>query len=453
MLTTFTTPVDRPLRGREREMARVRDILEHGRHGGRTLLIVEGRPGLGKTRLMRECMALADRLGYVTAPASRTARPARPASWPRHHFQAPGHREAGARHHTPVRPVLVPIDEFQGIGPAWTEQAAALRNGPHHDRVVWVVARRTGLGPDPAGLLLSDPTDHCERIALGALSSSAALELAADLLGAAPSPLLARLVEEFDGHPRLIVELLTGMREEQNIQIVDDRSTLVSSRLPERLRARVRTTLAQYSPECRQLLCVAAVMGEEVEYEELAVMLHTSPSALLPVVEEACATGIVRDEGARTVFHNELLRQIIDDSVPGALKRALYREAAVLRTVRRTPENNTRTDDRADTRAEDRTDVRTDVRTDDTGAPDGAQPPYAPGPDHPRLSAQQHELIRLVGEGLTNQQMARRLGLSPHTVNYHLRKLFKCFGVNSRIDLLRAAEPHRAPSPADRQEP
>lgn len=70
----------------------------------------------------------------------------------------------------------------------------------------------------------------------------------------------------------------------------------------------------------------------------------------------------------------------------------------------------------------------------------------------PRLSRQQQGVVRLVSEGLTNRQMARRLGLSPHTVNYHLRRLFKSYGVNSRIDLLRAvAEHHGAPAgaPAD----
>ncbi|RLU80662.1 hypothetical protein CTZ27_34765 [Streptomyces griseocarneus] len=445
MLTTHTAPTDQPLRGRERELARVHDVLEHGRGGGSALLLIEGQPGCGKTRLMRECMTLADRLGYVaahTGAAPRAARPARSA-WQRHHLQAPGHRESAVRHHAPLRPVLVTIDEFQGTG-SRPDGAGAFRRAAHHDRVVWVVARRTGMGPDPSCLLLSDPTSRFERVVLGALPRTAALELAADLLGAALSPLLVRLVEQFDGHPRLITELLTGLREEQGVQIADGRATLLTSRLPERLRARVRTTLAQYSPECRQLLCVAAVMGEEVEYEELAVLLRSSTSALLPVVEEACATGIVRHDGASTVFHNELVRQIIDDQVPAALKRALYREAAALRTARLGPEGDPL------------------ARACVPGVPGRAAPapvegvpsPDAVATDQPRLSEQQHELIRLVGEGLTNQQMARRLGLSPHTVNYHLRKLFKSFGVNSRIDLLRAVDRHRAPSlAAGGQEP
>ncbi|GAA0373138.1 helix-turn-helix transcriptional regulator [Streptomyces blastmyceticus] len=428
MLTTFSAPIDQPLRGREREMARIHDVLEHGRGGGRAVVVIEGQPGCGKTRLMRECMTLADRLGYVTAGSSRTGRPARPARAP-HRLQAPGHREVSARYRGPVRPILVLIDEFQGLT-GWAERTAALRRGLHHDHVVWVAARRTGMGPDPSCVLLSDPTSRCERISLGPLPPTAALELAADTLGAVPSPLVVRLVEQFDGHPRLIVELLTGMREEQSIRIDGDEATLVTPRLPDRLRARVGTTLAQYSRECRQLLCVAAVLGSEMEYEELATMLHSSPSALLPVVEEACATGVVRNDGTRTVFHNELLRQIIDDSVPDALKRALYREAAVLRAVRQPV-----------------------PPADEAAHATAAASPAPTPPDHPPLSPRQHELLLLVGEGLTNQQMARRLGLSPHTVNYHLRKLFKCFGVNSRIDLLRAAGECRTPSLAGRREP
>ncbi len=57
----------------------------------------------------------------------------------------------------------------------------------------------------------------------------------------------------------------------------------------------------------------------------------------------------------------------------------------------------------------------------------------------------------LVSNGLTNRQIATRVGLSPHTVNYHLRKIFRKLGINSRIELARivnnAASPYTEPSP------
>jgi DNA-binding CsgD family transcriptional regulator len=40
-----------------------------------------------------------------------------------------------------------------------------------------------------------------------------------------------------------------------------------------------------------------------------------------------------------------------------------------------------------------------------------------------------------VGAGLTNAQAARRLFLSPYTVDYHLRQIFLKLGISSRVQL------------------
>lgn len=56
-----------------------------------------------------------------------------------------------------------------------------------------------------------------------------------------------------------------------------------------------------------------------------------------------------------------------------------------------------------------------------------------------RLSAQEQSISVLVGEALTNGQIARRVGLSSHTVNYHLRRIFQKLGIGSRVELARLA--------------
>ena len=54
------------------------------------------------------------------------------------------------------------------------------------------------------------------------------------------------------------------------------------------------------------------------------------------------------------------------------------------------------------------------------------------------LTKAEWRVMRLVAEGLTNRQVARRLNCSPHTVNYHLRGIFRKLGIGSRVMLARA---------------
>ncbi|MFD5421819.1 LuxR C-terminal-related transcriptional regulator [Streptomyces sp. NPDC127069] len=388
------TLTDLPLRGREREMRTVRELLEYGRRAGRALLTVEGMPGIGKTRLLREAAALAEGLGYVRYhPDPWTDRPpGRPRG------AAAGHaRGRPGRCPAATRPVLVLVDDARPAPDTPPRRPHAREQGGDERPVVWLVSHRPGTGP----VLPPGPTGRSERLSLGPLSPSHALDLARDLLGVEPSPDLVRLLDQARGHPRLLLELLAGLREEGSLATVDGEARLLTTRLPARLSLRAGATLERFSPECRQLLRVAAVLGCEVVYEDVALLLRTSVSALLPALEEVAATGVVRHEGDRAVFAGPLLRRLVVESVPESLRLSLQREAAALRTTT------------------------------------GLTPALPAGPE---LSRQQRELVGLVREGLTNQQIARRLALSPHTVNYHLRKLFKAYGVSSRIDLLTAAE-------------
>jgi DNA-binding NarL/FixJ family response regulator len=72
----------------------------------------------------------------------------------------------------------------------------------------------------------------------------------------------------------------------------------------------------------------------------------------------------------------------------------------------------------------------------------GAEEAAAPTPEDaasPSLSGRELEVLALVAEGLTNPQVAGRLYLSPHTVNRHLRSVYRKLGVSSRTAAAREA--------------
>jgi DNA-binding CsgD family transcriptional regulator/transcriptional regulator with XRE-family HTH domain len=54
-----------------------------------------------------------------------------------------------------------------------------------------------------------------------------------------------------------------------------------------------------------------------------------------------------------------------------------------------------------------------------------------------RLTESERRVADLVADGLTNRQVAERVGVSPYTVDFHLRQIFRRLAVGSRVDLAR----------------
>ena len=79
------------------------------------------------------------------------------------------------------------------------------------------------------------------------------------------------------------------------------------------------------------------------------------------------------------------------------------------------------------------------------------RPTVTPVPERERhpiewldLTERERAVAYLAGRALTNQQIANRLGISAHTVNFHLRHIFRKLGIASRVHLARI--------PADRSD-
>ena len=75
-------------------------------------------------------------------------------------------------------------------------------------------------------------------------------------------------------------------------------------------------------------------------------------------------------------------------------------------------------------------------------SPATSQPSVSPPEHQAGLSAREVEVLKLVAEGLTNAQVARRLFLSPRTVDTHLTSIYHKLGVSSRAAATRFALDH-----------
>ena len=59
------------------------------------------------------------------------------------------------------------------------------------------------------------------------------------------------------------------------------------------------------------------------------------------------------------------------------------------------------------------------------------------------LTPREVEVLGAIGEGLTNKAIARRLGISLHTVKFHIASLFRKLGARTRTEALATASERR----------
>jgi DNA-binding CsgD family transcriptional regulator len=76
-------------------------------------------------------------------------------------------------------------------------------------------------------------------------------------------------------------------------------------------------------------------------------------------------------------------------------------------------------------------------------SPSSALAGALPGPGErprfgwPSLTATELSVAELVAEGMTNREVAAKLYLSPHTVGFHMRQVFRKLEISSRVELTR----------------
>jgi DNA-binding CsgD family transcriptional regulator len=348
---TSPTPV---VRGRDGELASIGVQLDRARSGTGAVLLVEGEPGMGKTRLLAEAARVARRLAFrvgvgAAEPGAGIVElaPLMTALFDGSHplLERTGLRElrsppeqrywllqdlqAMLERCALDGPLLISLDDLQW---ADTGTAAALRALPIRLAgmpIAWILAFRPGQG---SAQLLSaiEHLDHsgAETIVLGPIDDAAVAQVAEDLMDAEPDRALLDLVKDAHGSPFVLTELLSGLRDEELVRVVAGQAELVEARLPRRVGVTMRERLRGLSAPAREAGTVAASLGRRFSFADLANMLDRRPAMLLTPVEELIDGGMLVESGDQLAFRHDVTREAVRESIPVSARRALDRQAA-----------------------------------------------------------------------------------------------------------------------------
>ncbi|MBW4720964.1 LuxR C-terminal-related transcriptional regulator [Saccharothrix obliqua] len=292
--------------GRDRERASVLRFLSAP--GG--LLAIDGPPCAGKSLLLREAVDAARDRGYAVTPVDGGVLRDRVDL-------------ARLLDRTAERPLLA-------VDHAHRDPAAVLALLPELARRR-VTALFALTGAHATGELRDALAGHV--LALAPVDADVVAGVLAELLDVPPGPDLAALVASAGGDPRLVAELVLGLREEDLLDTSGGTAGLRADRLPRRVTTVVGCRVEALSAKATQLLRVAAVLGRSFPLRDVAELMGETTAALLLSVDEVIASGLVGSVDRRLEFVSDLVWRAVVEAVPEAVRHALRQDAAGLRRV------------------------------------------------------------------------------------------------------------------------
>lgn len=346
--------------GRDREVEVLREAIAAASAGRGRVVLIEGEPGIGKTRLVETACERARSEGFevalggfddlvpsrpfgalisALAIAPDAADPDRaavaalvdshdvPDSTSALRARNPGMQYvvvealgALAERLAERSPLLLAIDDLQ-----WADASTlvALRSIARRIETLPVVF----IGSCRAGHEVADlhrVTDDMlraggVRLALGPLNDASIASLVTEVLDASPSDALLARVQGASGNPLFVIEYA------RSIQPTTEADSGTSDTALE-FRLTVLRRLGGLPEATSDALRLASVLGSTFSPADLAVASRTPVVELMPALHQAVVSAIVEEHGAQLAFRHALVRDAIYEHIPAAVRRQLHRE-------------------------------------------------------------------------------------------------------------------------------
>ncbi|MFI1400650.1 BTAD domain-containing putative transcriptional regulator [Streptomyces sp. NPDC020681] len=170
-----------------------------------------------------------------------------------------------------------------------------------------------------------------DMIALGPLPGSRVHELVTGLVGVPPGETLGRLIHLAAGNPLYAREIVGALMREDALVIrsgMADVGTGSHYRVPRSLNSAISRRLGFLSAPTTDVLRRATLLGAQFTLGDIAVAFGLRMPDLIHAVEEATSAGIIMDAGPRLAFRHSLIRHVLYEGMPTAVRVALHRQAA-----------------------------------------------------------------------------------------------------------------------------
>jgi DNA-binding CsgD family transcriptional regulator len=346
----FVTP---PIRGRTAELKVISALVAAVAQGRGGVLVIEGPPGIGKSRLLTEVVALADKSGVralfgeafeyqQTVPFfslfMATLRADPPVGDAEALRRVGGSADlrywvvrdlAAAIHAAAAQtPLVIVLEDIHWADNSTLLALRSLATAPDV-AVLWVLTARTGAG----GPAVQETLSVLQRadatvVRVGAMSPDAVADMVQDAVRAKADASLLNLAAKAHGNPFLVSELVGGLGEEGRLDVSGGRAVAAGHALPRRLGAGMQQRLDLLSPGASEMVRMAAVLPDRFSAGLLAAMLDRQPASLMSAMEEAVRADLLIEDGELLRFRHDLLREATRGSLTQSLRRAMERQSA-----------------------------------------------------------------------------------------------------------------------------